>query len=729
MSFSREIKDFVSAFQAGAKLWNDGEYRKARGELYRAQANKLANPDPLDQKLKELRLQEAEARINLTKARASNVGRSRGRGGSGGGALPDFNPEAYRVGNASSGGQQYASLDAGYDDEDEDEDYGELDNDAITGAIPTSLAASGGMIEGPTNPDDEGNNTYWMRERARAEIQGEPPPASLGDAIGSGLKYLQRSFGLEGENAALPGTDTRRQQGAQALVSGAGAPTDEEMRAVRKTIDPKSEVGDALANSTAVQRVYDFHKARGNEEGAAKAAGQFLQYYRNQSAKLGALAQVALQNNDIDGAVNAVIGGFNQIPDGNVAKRMGDKVMIANAKTGEPVEEIPITPQVISQASRSLSDGASFYTYMAQKAAENGAPGAAPAATPAATPAAEPPAASPASALPAQEPPPGEDGDAPAPGANDAQLQERGIPRPKLYDTARMRKDLLEKGVRPNVVSSMLRGYEDHNRRETADYNAEVRRLDSARRDDTRANRAIEAEDRRASRSEQMRAQNEARLQDRKFLYEELAAQRPQRFSRDEIKELSTEVTTAAQQAYLNTSRDRTTGAITKTAEDFTKYYGIEGVETLRNAAIEVAAYNSRVPADTAARAVGIMSMPYKPEIDETRDARPFMINELRAPKGVTGEQRVVVEFKDRNLPPLVMPKSAIQQIDILRGRLARRDDERTTAESVEAIKRDTDANRAIDIRRAIGTRNAELPTAAARRRRSLDAALPIGGN
>jgi hypothetical protein len=731
MSFSREIKDFVQAFSAGVKLWKDNEYNAARAKYYNAQANKLENPDPMDQKLKELQLREKEARIGLIGAQTSAVGRRGAGSGSG------ISEEGWRslLGGGSGPPAGFGSP----DEEGDSASMGDDDDDVLQfsggGAVPM-------MDEGPTDPADESAGAYWTRERARAERAGETTSAPLSEAIGGGLKFLQRAFGLDGEAAALPGTDPKQQEGARALVSGAGAPSDEEMRAVRKAIDPNSEIGDALANATALQRVYDFHKAQGNQEGASKAAGQFLQYYRNQSAKLGALAQVALQNNDINGAVNAAIGGFNQIPDGNVAKRAGDKIMIANAKTGDPVEEIPITPRVLTQASRALADGSSFYTFMAQAAGAGTGPaspptspspqGAIPPATPAETPASSPDAPADTGASPdddlegalAEEAaanqftPPAQ---APAAAARQTQGALPGVagrgrpaayddlsppPLPRQIDEARAK----AMGANKNDLAAIKR----INDQARNNYNIEYRRYqDELRRRDT-----IASADRREEFSQEQQNQRmlaSSALEDKRSANQttrnELSQMRIEQFRNSRPRDFDTsdrgrvkEIEEFVYEAAAKGSDGKVTEAVLK------KEFGVRGVQRLRDATIDLYRYNSSMPLDTAASVAHYLAAPITAEttsafdVDNAPNAAPYTVTKLQGVPGIeNGSPRVVISANNREFPDIVLPASTMQQLDILRGQRTQAFYASEAEKAKKGLADTTRQNTLVDARRKVG--------------------------
>jgi hypothetical protein len=85
---------------------------------------------------------------------------------------------------------------------------------------------------------------------------------------------------------------------------------------LRNAIDPKHEMSDSDRNMAAVGALYQYKMKQGDTDGAACAAFQMIQYYRNASSRYAALAAVAAQKGDLDTATHAAVKAYANIPNG-----------------------------------------------------------------------------------------------------------------------------------------------------------------------------------------------------------------------------------------------------------------------------------------------------------------------------------------------------------------------------------------------------------------------------
>lgn len=204
----------------------------------------------------------------------------------------------------------------------------------------------------------------------------EPAPLAdvpFDEALGAALRGVQNMYGLR-ENAALPGTDPDYEGGVRSMARNELAASQEDYAQVMQSIDPERQMSPSQAHAIALQKMYSFHRDRGDTEAGEIAAGELLQTMRQRSMQLGAIAGAALEAGDVERAGKALIAAYNQIPDGREVDGQIDPsgrgvVVIKDTATGEEVQRMPVTPQLLQQAVQRLASGADFYPQLARKAA------------------------------------------------------------------------------------------------------------------------------------------------------------------------------------------------------------------------------------------------------------------------------------------------------------------------------------------------------------------------
>jgi|GEM_PF-6510034 len=184
---------------------------------------------------------------------------------------------------------------------------------------------------------------------------------SLGAAISAGLQGLQEMFGLSDAQAAVPDPRGQNMQGATAMFRGAGAYSGEEMKAIRKAVDPEDKLTEGVANLAGLMNAYESFSARGDAASAKKMAASIIQYSQQRSIALGGLALEALKDGNYSDGAKALVQAFNVIPNGqqvSIEKGVG---VVRDMKTGETVKEIKLTPQVMIAAAGKLASGEDYY--------------------------------------------------------------------------------------------------------------------------------------------------------------------------------------------------------------------------------------------------------------------------------------------------------------------------------------------------------------------------------
>jgi hypothetical protein len=212
-----------------------------------------------------------------------------------------------------------------------------LDIESDDETVPVVYAARGGVIPSgwdrmndTTESESAGSNPVTrdvMDERRGGLTDDDYDPRQLVDidgaraAIAGGLKFGQRTLGLETHHAAVPEASRVNPDGVTALQTNAGAPTQEEVKVIHKTVDPKGELPPELREIAGFNALQKFWTARGEPQKAERAAWQMLQAGKKAVSQYGALA---LSIDDPVARAQIIAKAHNQfLPDGEVMKITG----------------------------------------------------------------------------------------------------------------------------------------------------------------------------------------------------------------------------------------------------------------------------------------------------------------------------------------------------------------------------------------------------------------------
>lgn len=385
MSFSREIKDFLGAAQSTFKMMSDADYNKSRRALLQAQLDKLNDP---------LTRQQAEA--NLAQTRASTAATNMATND----PLRDEKARA-EIDRLKSIGAYYRSRSAPQpQDEARASDYPGAANPVVTAPqtdllnnVPTTALASGGMVQkfadgGIVDEDDDPNDeddvaTVMPPAIGPTDVSAQsrgvekPSQEAAHDAVVAGLKYGAAQVG------PANGIPTQlRQQRLRALSRGAGAAPLADMEAIYKKIDSQGRMSESERNMAALSTVYQWKMRIGDEHGAQRAAFQMLQRMNVDTQRYAALAAVAGQNGDLDGAAKAAAKAYANIPDGKDLKiirtEKGLQYSLTDEKTGKTISQGIATPEQLGAAAMGVASKG-FYEMLlslaGQRAAKQGAIG------------------------------------------------------------------------------------------------------------------------------------------------------------------------------------------------------------------------------------------------------------------------------------------------------------------------------------------------------------------
>lgn len=528
------------------------------------------------------------------------------------------------------------------------------------GAVPMQGAACGGMIkryaeggfvdddsDAGLEPDNDADDMAVPVSARPSPVAAPRPEATsesnlfdaLPQVIRAGLTGLQDMLGLRA--SAAPGADHQTIEGARALYTGAGAPPPEQVAQIDQKIDPEGRLDAGMRNVARISAIYQFYVDKGDMKRAQLSAGQLLQASFLQTQKLGALALTALQDGQPGPATQALIAAYNAIPNGKQASINGDHVVVTDQKTGKPVEQFKLTPQILLQAATGLTDGSAYYNQL--MAVASGKPSAPveeddpafddyvsgrPTAVPAQGAPAQPqeqPATVPAQGAPAQ--PPAEGQAVPTEGTGFVPKTPRPQlpPEPQPGDFAHMNKA--------------------HRTAAQADYNAKRHQWELER------SRALTEYDR--SVAEERKGHDE---EQRTIRSRDLDTRKPHPFDLKNPENL-----TAVDEALGWTEKAPPSDPTVR-----------DGIRSLVG---NIASYNPGIALQGATTALAVMMHVPQDEKDQ-----PFKME-----KGDDAYGTVRIKFKDTRIPPVYLPKSELDVLVAMRGLVA----QRLAAQSAKAAKQE----------------------------------------
>jgi hypothetical protein len=354
MGFGKEMEELVSAFKVGASISSDKRQRAA------AEAESIRNNETANTKLKQQgeqfdrtyslnqskltqaqqqhadKLGMTQKQIDAANARAAE-------------AMNRFNETQKLERDKMSATQRAKAEEAAVAKKKAVLDNPLADEDANDAA---EAKASERWPEQALPIDDGGGNP--------ADRPGEPgAPPNVAPVLDAGLRYLQDSV----VNGSAVG-------GAQALASGQGARTPEELALLNKLVDPYGELDDRSRNLMVMTDSYERLIKAGKPEEAAQMAASIIQSARVAAAVHGGAALVKMEDQDTDGAIDALQKAMDAIPDGRsvILDKESMTFQYVDDATGEVTAEGQITPESILALATGMKDGSAFWSTLMQAA-------------------------------------------------------------------------------------------------------------------------------------------------------------------------------------------------------------------------------------------------------------------------------------------------------------------------------------------------------------------------
>jgi hypothetical protein len=339
MSFSREIKDFVSGYQSARKLKSDTDYYDA----YTKNLSKAYEDDPF------------------------------GLGTPYGAPLSSSGPVSRRprmprvklsaIDTSATGDENQPTVTS---------DTEQPTAEAYTGgAIPMLHAEEGAPVEPIDEPDDS--------EPAEAVPTQSDTPTISPDAhakivtgAGRATEAAMKKFASDSKDTggAIP---TGKKSGINFNTSEGQASPDE-IAAIDKTIDPDNRMPPNYKGAARLATAYQYFMDRGDVERAANVAQRIVLFDKMASMTRGRLAQHALQMGDVNSASTLIEDAYNEnIPDGqklSVTPNQNGTVNYNLTNNGKTVQNGTASPQDLWKIAAGVADGSEFVKSMANIASK-----------------------------------------------------------------------------------------------------------------------------------------------------------------------------------------------------------------------------------------------------------------------------------------------------------------------------------------------------------------------
>lgn len=390
MSFSAEMKDFLTAYKTGQSInasRTDQDYKEVQTKAASAKMERDNDPDTLklahDQaqatldatkqrmglsaaaradastRLKDslstsaLSREIAQERLRQLKAAGQDPGSGLLPPGMGGAPAPGAGTTvptqgALPIGPSTLDTGEEAYADGGLVPDDEDTEDATLPDEAepTQGVLDTSATPAGA----PTDVS--------ARARNPKSVDGIISPQLVADAAHAGLTWGVEKAGLH-QGGAVKTPDQIRK--AQLIAQGAGGLTEPEMAAAKQAVDPEGKLTESQRNMAALGSVYQFYANKNEPDKARRVAFQMMQYYRGASQRYAAIAAKAAEGGNMDLATKAALKAYANVPDGKdleiTPNPDGGLMYTYTNDKGDVIAKGLATPQQLAASAMGLATG------------------------------------------------------------------------------------------------------------------------------------------------------------------------------------------------------------------------------------------------------------------------------------------------------------------------------------------------------------------------------------
>lgn len=238
----------------------------------------------------------------------------------------------------------------------------ELDGPGAAGGSSAAGVTPPGNVAAGT-PDQGGTGRRGGYDPAKGgEGQHNSASADFEAALDGAMKFAADAFHLGGGGSVV-GPDRKQGGGQQAFIKGVGAADPAMVQQIDQRVNriPGMRDDPAIWGIRRLEAVYRFYSRTGQTDKANKAAFELIQYSAGMAARHGEQALAQLKAGNQQGAIQQLQQGYNQIPDGRRMQVNGDRMTVTDARTGDVVENIQFTPQMVFNAALGLSDRSLYW--------------------------------------------------------------------------------------------------------------------------------------------------------------------------------------------------------------------------------------------------------------------------------------------------------------------------------------------------------------------------------
>lgn len=393
MSFSAEMKDFLSAYKTGQSInasRTDQDYKEQQTASAKSKMDRDNDPDTLklahDQaqatldstkqrmgisaaargdastRLKDslqtsaLSREIAQERLKQLKAAGQPVATGTGlyQPGMVGGAAPVApgapvpQQGALPIGPSTLDTSEDAYADGGLVDDATDDGA-----DEEQGALPLEAEPTQGQMPAGAPTDVSARSRGVPRG-----LEGIISPQLVDDARREGMTWGIEKAGLHQQGALKTPAQQRK---AQQIAQGMGGLSEEEMSAAKQAVDPEGKLTESQRNLAALGSVYQFWANKGEPDKARRVAFQMMQYYRGASQRYAAIAAKAAEGGNMDLATKAALKAYANVPDGKdleIAPNPDGGLMYTYTDDkGDTIAKGIATPQQLASSAMGLATG------------------------------------------------------------------------------------------------------------------------------------------------------------------------------------------------------------------------------------------------------------------------------------------------------------------------------------------------------------------------------------
>lgn len=402
MSFSAEMKDFLTAYKTGQSInasRTDQDYKEQQTASSKAKMERDNDPDTL-----QLARDQAKATLDATRQRMGLSAAARGDASknaalsreiaaerlrqlkaagqptdTGTGLFPPgaINPGAGAAPVPGAASVQGAlpigpsTLDTG---EDAYADGGLVEDEEVgeDASLPDEAEPTQGVL--PTTAGVPAGAPTDVSARSRGVprgLEGIISPQLVDDARREGLTWGIEKAGLHQSGAIKTPAQQRK---AQQIAQGMGGLSDQEMQAAREAVDPQGKLTESQRNLAALGSVYQFWANKGEPDKARRVAFQMMQHYRAASQRYAAIAAKAAEGGNMDLATKAALKAYANVPDGKdleiAANPDGGLMYTYTDDKGDVIARGVATPQQLAASAMGLATGGFDKALMAAAGAQ-----------------------------------------------------------------------------------------------------------------------------------------------------------------------------------------------------------------------------------------------------------------------------------------------------------------------------------------------------------------------